>query len=223
MKFYNTINTIASENRRFAIRISNLNPNEMFCISKWDFNAKSVCEYGNMGIYGMDLPLFSMGFDFFARLLIACCSNTDNIRFILLEIDKDDIVFKSMTELSFRRANMLKVFTIDEFLKFTKSCKLFDYNHISTMVQLSSAASIFFAINYKDEWVGQMIDSYKQMYSKLEKDHQNQQKMIFDAKDNNPKFWFSNLYDKLKEVQLSRKIIDSMADINLNENNIKIH
>lgn len=213
MKFFNTTKAIASENRRFAIRISNLNPNEMFCISKWDFNAKSVCEYGNKGIYGMDLPLFSVGFDWFARLLIACCSNTDNIRFILLEIDKNDIVFKSMNELSFRQANILNVFTIDEFLKFTHCCKLFDHNHISTMVKLSSIASRFFAVNNKDEWVRQMVDSYEQMYSKLEKEHQNQQKMIFNAKDSDTKLRFCNLYDKLKDVQNIRKCVNSLADI----------
>ena len=119
MQFSKEQFNVSPLNKEYAIRISNVNPYEMFYISKWDFTAKSVFEDNGNGIYGMSIGLFANGFDWFFRILISCCTNTDNIRVVLLEIDKSNIIeSKSLNEIAFSKANIINTFRIDDFLMF---------------------------------------------------------------------------------------------------------
>ncbi|NDW11964.1 hypothetical protein D0T50_03550 [Bacteroides sp. 214] len=212
MVFKNKHFFIHPENRRFVIRISNTNPNEMFCVSNWDFKAHSVQETSPNGIYGIYLPLFTQGFDWFLRLLISCCTDANNIRFILLEIDKNDVIYSNLNEISFRKANILKVLTIESLLSLTQKVHLFDYKHIKGMIDISVQASKYYANNDMDMWIAQMNLSYKQMYRKLESEHQQQKAMIENAKKEDNTKRFELLYQNMKQIQLERRLINSLND-----------
>ena len=106
-------------NRRFALRISNINKTEMFMGREWDFNAKSVISNAP-GIYAIDLPMLAMGFDWYFRLLISQSLNPDNIRFILLEYAPLDVVCYKAEEISLKRANICKTFNMEQFLEMCK-------------------------------------------------------------------------------------------------------
>lgn len=151
MQFSNKAINIPQSNKDYAIRISNINPYEMFYISKWDFSAKSVEENNGEGVYAISMPLFICGFDWFFRILISCCTNVDNIRIIMLEVDKNDIISNdSLNELSVRRANIFKTLTIRNFLKITKQIPLFDHAHIKEMLNISIQASKYYTLDDKE-------------------------------------------------------------------------
>lgn len=206
--FSNKPINIDKSTRDYAIRISNINPNEMFCISKWDFSAKSIEENNGTGIYGMSMSLFICGFDWFFRILISCCHNIENIRIVILEIDKNDIIQNdSFNELSMRRANILKTLTIDEFINLTRKIPLFDHQHIEEMANISIKASKYYALGQKEDWLKQMEISYLQMYQKLERGFEKQKAMLDNARKINNRERYELLYDKMKENQYCRQHI----------------
>lgn len=207
-----------TQSKQYVVRISNVNPNEMFFISNWDFNARSVIEPNGIGVFGISLPLFAMGFDWFCRILISCCPNTKNIRFILIEIDPKDILTENMNELSFCKGNILMIFNIQEFISFVNKIPQFDNKHIEEMLEMSMKASQYYAHNKYDDWEKQMHRIYEHMYDKLSTSSRDAKKMFDNSKRENNSNRFRVLYNKMKQLQIERQfefcLDDFMSKIN---------
>jgi uncharacterized protein len=157
-------------NKRFALRISNINKSEMFMGRDWDFNAKSV-EANAPGIYAVDLPMLEMGFDWYFRLLIAQSMNPDNIRIILLEYAPTDVVLCSRAdEISLKRANICKTFNLQQYLKmcqYSNGC--FDAEYTRQMIVSSLESSCLMLQGKKNEWVESMVNAKKEMRNHIAK------------------------------------------------------
>ncbi len=85
-----------------------------------DFGNKKVLETNDLGIYGMRVDMLELGFDYYLRRLMWCAPNFDSIRFLLMEIEKCDIVSQNVFEVAFSKGKVLKEFNLKQLLEFTK-------------------------------------------------------------------------------------------------------
>lgn len=86
----------------------------------WDYNAKSVADNAQDGIYGMRVDYLSLGFDFHVRVIFASMPVDMYPKILLLEVNRDDVIDGSkITEISFRRANIIKIFNLSDFRIFS--------------------------------------------------------------------------------------------------------
>lgn len=157
-------------NKRFALRISNINKSEMFMGREWDFNAKSV-ESNAPGIYAIDLPMLAMGFDWYFRLLIAQSLNPDNIRIVLLEYAPNDVVLCNRAdEISLKRANICKTFNLQQYMAMCQhSNGCFNAEYTRQMLISSLKSSCLMLQGKKQEWVESMVNAKKEMQNHIDK------------------------------------------------------
>ena len=202
---------IEETRKRYAIRISNMNQNNMFISHGWDFNAKSVSD-ASMGIYGILLQMFNLGFDGFFRFLIACSSNIEDVRIQIFEYDVNDIIFQTFEEMAVKKANIIKTFTTDQFVAFAKEFDLFDGESVSTTIQLCSKAAAFYGINDRENWIKTMTASFEHML-------QLRERKMYEKFGFKPASQYNSedikkdielIYDSMKELNLSRSIIDEL-------------
>lgn len=90
------------------------------CEYIWDYNAKSVTDDSSLGIYGIRADYLSLGFDFHLRTIFASMPIGEKPIFILMEVHCDDVIERTkLTEISFRRANIVQVLTLENFRLFS--------------------------------------------------------------------------------------------------------
>lgn len=134
-------------------------------IGNWDYNARSIVEDNGIGIYGVPALNLSLGFDLFFRMFLSTIKQESDLRFLLMEIDKKDIVFINPFEVSFSRCNIKKIFTKSEFLKFSHSFS--GFNNIDECFDNSEyAVKLFRKENYY-EWLAFMQKSMHNMFSNI--------------------------------------------------------
>ena len=162
-------NAFPIQDKKYGIRISSINKEEMFMGHDWSFEAKSV-EATEPGIYAIDLPMFVLGFDWYFRLLIAQSLCPANIRIILLQYSPSDVVsYSRADELSLKRANIMRSMTIKQFVGFCKETNCFDIEYTGKMIESSIQSSKYMQKGDKTNWVKSMFAGKQDMRLQIER------------------------------------------------------
>ncbi|MDD3078304.1 MAG: hypothetical protein PHH37_04250 [Paludibacter sp.] len=85
-----------------------------------DFGKETILEISDLGIYGMRVDMLELGFDYYLRRLMWCVPNLDSLRFLLMEIERCDIISQNIFEVAFSKGKVLKEFNLKQLLEFTK-------------------------------------------------------------------------------------------------------
>lgn len=131
----------------------------------WDLRAKSVSEDNDMGLFGMRADYVSVGFDFHFRLLFSVMPVDAEPTILLMEANRDDLIKDSILEVSFRKANIIKVFNIVEFGIFSAFTP--ELSHILPLYGQCKPLREMFQNSQYNEWVVGMMDNLDSMFERL--------------------------------------------------------
>lgn len=163
MRFYKTPIHIPEEKRVVFLRVNSGNTSPYLGNSgKWDYEAKCVEELNTLGIYGVNGGCVSVGY---VMAFISIFSFCKSPKILLMETNEDDVVYNSFTEMATRRANILQVFSIEQFERYAKHYKAF-----SPMVELYSKCEPLRKHFYRGHyaiWRIKRLKLYRDMYKLL--------------------------------------------------------
>lgn len=129
MRFYKEPILIPEDKRVVFLRVNSDNVSPYFEDSgKWDNDAKRVEELNSVGIFGVNGACVSIGY---IGAFIAIFSFCKSPKILLMETNSDDVLYNSFTEMATRRANILQVFSIEQFERYAKH-----YNEFLPLVGL---------------------------------------------------------------------------------------
>lgn len=134
----------------------------------WDYNAKSVADDSQEGIFGIRVDYLSVGFDFHVRVIFASIPMNVHPKILLLEINRDDIIDNSkITEISFRRANIIKVFSLSDFQLFSMFVPQLSY--IPHLFDECMPLRLMYQKKDYMNWVEAMKENFNEMFERLSK------------------------------------------------------
>lgn len=134
----------------------------------WDYNAKSVLDNTQEGIYGIRVDYLTLGFDFHVRVIFASMPVDVNPKILLLEVNCDDVIDNSkITEISFRCANIIKVFNLSDFRLFSVFYP--QLNYIPQLFYDCAALRIMYQEEDYTSWVEYTKKMLDAMFERLSK------------------------------------------------------
>ena len=163
MKFYNTPIHIPEEKRIVFLRVNSGDSSPYIKDGiKWNENAKRVEVFNSEGIYGVNGGCVSIGY---VMAFISIFSFCKYPKILLMETNEDDVLYNSFTEMATCRANILQVFTIEQFERYAKH-----YNVFLPMIDLYSKCKPLRESFYRGHysiWRLKRLKLYKEMYQSL--------------------------------------------------------
>jgi len=173
MDFYRTRFDIKPENKMIVFRIndSNNSPRKTTWkdgvenIPNWDYSAGSLSESNGVGVYAVYGLSLALGYDLFFRMYLSTIKQDADLKILLLEVDKNDIIFQNEFEISFSRANIKNVFSKESFIRFCKQVPGF-VNVEKCFLDSEHPLSLFQQGLYK-EWLLEMKLSMAKMFDNI--------------------------------------------------------
>lgn len=167
MQFHNTRFDIPSNKRILVLRVNSEHGSPYVNdFNEWDYSANAVSESNAYGIFGCSIPMLTLGFDYHFRWLF-CHPAMDNMKIVLLEVNRENVTISNFGEIAFTDANILNYFNPEQFLTFATYFP--GLTHLAVLYERCNGIRAALSNGLYDTWKQSTMAMFHEMIENIKK------------------------------------------------------